>query len=98
MFFNGLTDYLDIDFGERLVNAVASQSIKYLFTKSEPVEVFVRCPWLSLYSHGYICLKQQVCAVAQVTKGYLLRFVIVQLQLEITNYIKLAADACSNQL
>ncbi len=44
MFFNGLTDSLSADWGDRLVNTVASQSIKHLFTKSESVEVAVRCP------------------------------------------------------
>jgi hypothetical protein len=31
------------DFGEQMLNAVASQSIRHLFTKSEVVEVDVRC-------------------------------------------------------
>lgn len=31
------------DFGERMLNTAASQSIRHLFTQSESVEVFVRC-------------------------------------------------------
>lgn len=32
-----------MDMGERMLNAVASQSIRHLFTKSESVEVAIRC-------------------------------------------------------
>jgi hypothetical protein len=42
----GLTGFQNsskTDFGERLLNSVASQSIRHLFTESESVEVAVRC-------------------------------------------------------
>ncbi|MUG95917.1 DUF2993 domain-containing protein [Scytonema sp. UIC 10036] len=39
----GLTDPKGTDWGERMLNTVASQTIRHLFTKSESVEVFVRC-------------------------------------------------------
>lgn len=42
-FIKGLTDFHSNDLGERAINAVASQSIRHLFTRSESVEVFVRC-------------------------------------------------------
>lgn len=42
-FFNGLRDFPSLDWGERLLNGVANQSIRHLFTQSESVEVFVRC-------------------------------------------------------
>jgi hypothetical protein len=44
--FNSLTDLINptgSDWGERLLNTVASKTIRYLFTQSESVEVFVRC-------------------------------------------------------
>jgi LmeA-like phospholipid-binding len=44
--FGGLTGFTDpkgTDWGERMLNTVASQTIRHLFTKSESVEVFVRC-------------------------------------------------------
>jgi hypothetical protein len=39
----GLTDPKGSDWGERMLNTVASQTIRHLFTKSESVEVVVRC-------------------------------------------------------
>lgn len=39
----GLTSPPGTDFGERMLNTVASQCIRHLFTQSESVEVFVRC-------------------------------------------------------
>ncbi|BAY94002.1 MULTISPECIES: LmeA family phospholipid-binding protein [unclassified Tolypothrix] len=39
----GLTDSKGTDWGERMLNTVASQTIRHLFTQSESVEVFVRC-------------------------------------------------------
>jgi LmeA-like phospholipid-binding len=39
----GLTDPTGSDWGERMLNTVASQTIRHLFTKSESVEVVVRC-------------------------------------------------------
>ncbi|MBH8562095.1 DUF2993 domain-containing protein [Nostoc sp. CENA67] len=39
----GLTDPKGTDWGERMLNTVASQTIRHLFTQSESVEVFVRC-------------------------------------------------------
>ncbi|AFY55075.1 Protein of unknown function (DUF2993) [Rivularia sp. PCC 7116] len=44
--FGGLTGFKDSkgsDWGEQMLNTVASQTIRHLFTKSESVEVFVRC-------------------------------------------------------
>ena len=44
--FSNLTDLINptgSDWGERLLNTVASKTIRYLFTQSELVEVFVRC-------------------------------------------------------
>ncbi|BAZ15121.1 hypothetical protein NIES4071_69910 [Calothrix sp. NIES-4071] len=44
--FGGLTGFTDpkgTDWGERMLNTVASQTIRHLFTKSESVEVSVRC-------------------------------------------------------
>lgn len=44
--FGGLTGLQDpkgTDWGERMLNTVASQTIRHLFTESESVEVFVRC-------------------------------------------------------
>ena len=39
----GLKDSQSTDWGERMLNTVASQTIRHLFTQSESVEVFVRC-------------------------------------------------------
>ncbi len=39
----GFTDPKGTDWGERMLNTVASQTIRHLFTQSESVEVFVRC-------------------------------------------------------
>lgn len=39
----GLTNPKGTDWGEQMLNTVASQTIRHLFTKSESVEVFVRC-------------------------------------------------------
>lgn len=39
----GLTNPTGSDWGERMLNSVASTTIRHLFTKSESVEVFVRC-------------------------------------------------------
>jgi hypothetical protein len=41
--FTGSTNRSGTDFGERMLNAAASQSIRHLFTQSESVEVAVRC-------------------------------------------------------
>jgi hypothetical protein len=41
--FGGFTANSGGDFGERMLNKVASQSIKHLFTESELVEVVIRC-------------------------------------------------------
>lgn len=38
-----LTNPTGSDWGERLLNTVASKTIRYLFTQSESVEVFVQC-------------------------------------------------------
>jgi len=43
-FLQSLKDLPGNDLGECAINAVASQSIRHLFTCSESVEVFVRCP------------------------------------------------------
>ncbi|MBD2609307.1 DUF2993 domain-containing protein [Scytonema hofmannii FACHB-248] len=39
----GLKDPKSTDWGERMLNTVASQTIRHLFSQSESVEVFVRC-------------------------------------------------------
>lgn len=39
----GFTDPKGTDWGERMLNTVASQTIRHLFTQSESVEVSVRC-------------------------------------------------------
>ncbi|MBR8832825.1 MAG: DUF2993 domain-containing protein [Stigonema ocellatum SAG 48.90 = DSM 106950] len=39
----GLTDPKGTDWGEQMLNTVASQTIRHMFTKSESVEVSVRC-------------------------------------------------------
>lgn len=39
----GLKDPTGTDWGERMLNTVASKTIRHLFTQSESVEVFVRC-------------------------------------------------------
>jgi hypothetical protein len=39
----GLSDMKGTDWGEQMLNTVASQTIRHLFTQSESVEVFVRC-------------------------------------------------------
>ncbi len=39
----GLTDPKGSDWGERMLNTVAGQTIRHLFSKSESVEVVVRC-------------------------------------------------------
>jgi hypothetical protein len=39
----GLTDPKGTDWGERMLNTVASQTIRHLFTASESVEVSIRC-------------------------------------------------------
>ncbi|MEA5505418.1 DUF2993 domain-containing protein [Halotia wernerae UHCC 0503] len=39
----GLTDSKGTDWGEKMLNTVASQTIRHLFTQSESVEVLVRC-------------------------------------------------------
>jgi hypothetical protein len=39
----GLTDLKNTDWGEQLLNTVASQTIRHLFTQSESVDVSVRC-------------------------------------------------------
>ncbi|PIG91425.1 DUF2993 domain-containing protein [Gloeocapsopsis sp. IPPAS B-1203] len=40
---SGLTNPTGTDWGERMLNTVASQTIRHLFTRSESVEVSVRC-------------------------------------------------------
>jgi hypothetical protein len=42
------------DFGERMLNTVASQSIRHLFTESESVEVVIRCQPSSKLLQGSI--------------------------------------------
>jgi hypothetical protein len=39
----GLSDLKDTDWGEQMLNTVASQTIRHLFSQSESVEVLVRC-------------------------------------------------------
>jgi hypothetical protein len=39
----GLTNPKGTDWGEQILNTVVTQTIRHLFTKSESVEVFVRC-------------------------------------------------------
>ncbi len=39
----GLTNSKGTDWGEQMLNTVASQTIRHLFTKSESVEVSIRC-------------------------------------------------------
>lgn len=41
--FTGLTNPTGTDWGEKMLNTVASKTIRHLFTQSESVEVFVRC-------------------------------------------------------
>jgi hypothetical protein len=41
--FTGLTNPTGTDWGEKMLNSVASKTIRHLFTQSESVEVFVRC-------------------------------------------------------
>lgn len=41
--FPGVSDTKGTDWGERMLNAVASQTIRHLFTRSDLVEVVVRC-------------------------------------------------------
>ena len=41
--FTGSTNPTGSDWGERMLNTVASKTIRHLFTQSESVEVFVRC-------------------------------------------------------
>lgn len=41
--FTGLKDPTGTDWGERMLNTVASKTIRHLFTQSDSVEVFVRC-------------------------------------------------------
>ena len=50
----GLTNSTGGDWGERMLNTVASQSIRHLFSKSESVEVFVRCSPSSKLLQGSI--------------------------------------------
>lgn len=38
-----LTNPTGRDWGERLLNTIASKTIRYLFTQSESVEVFIHC-------------------------------------------------------
>lgn len=40
---NGLASFPGTDIGEQMLNAVASKSIRHLFTQCESVEVVVRC-------------------------------------------------------
>ncbi len=41
--FTGLKDTPGTDWGEQMLNTVASKTIRHLFTQSESVEVAVRC-------------------------------------------------------
>lgn len=41
--FGGFTTTPGTDFGERMLNSVASQSIRHLFTQCESVDVVIRC-------------------------------------------------------
>lgn len=52
--FTGLKTPPGADFGEQMLNKVASQSIRHLFTQSESVEVFVRCSPSSKLLQGSI--------------------------------------------
>lgn len=55
--FGGLTGFTDSkssDWGERMLNTVASQTIRHLFSKSESVEVSVRCSPSSKLLQGSI--------------------------------------------
>lgn len=53
-FLNGLKDLPSNDLGERALNAVASQSIRHLFTRSESVEVAIGCSPASKLLQGSI--------------------------------------------
>lgn len=53
-FLQGLKDLPGNDLGECAINAVASQSIQHLFTRSESVEAFVRCSPSSKLLQGSI--------------------------------------------
>lgn len=53
-FLENLKDLPSNDLGERALNAVASQSIRHLFTRSESVEVFVGCSPASKILQGSI--------------------------------------------
>jgi len=50
----GFTNSGGSDWGERMLNTVASQSIRHLFSKSESVEVSVRCSPSSKLLQGSI--------------------------------------------
>jgi LmeA-like phospholipid-binding len=55
--FNGFTNVKDspgTDFGERMLNAAASESIRHLFTQSQSVEVSIRCSPSSKLLQGSI--------------------------------------------
>lgn len=52
--FSGLTNPTGSNWGECLLNTVASKTIRYLFTQSESVEVFVQCQPSSKLLQGNI--------------------------------------------
>ena len=52
--FSGFTGAGGADFGERMLNAVATQSIRHLFTQSEAVDVAIRCQPSSKLMQGSI--------------------------------------------
>jgi hypothetical protein len=52
--FGGFTASPGTDFGERMLNTVASQSIRHLFSHSETVDVIIRCQPSSKLLQGSI--------------------------------------------
>jgi hypothetical protein len=52
--FTGSKTNPSADFGERMLNAAATQSIRHLFSQSESVEVAVRCNPASKLLQGSI--------------------------------------------
>lgn len=55
--FGGLTDLKNntgMDFGERMLNSVATQSLRHLFSQSESVDVEIRCQPASKLLQGTI--------------------------------------------
>ncbi|MBU6228657.1 MAG: LmeA family phospholipid-binding protein [Cyanobacteria bacterium REEB459] len=52
--FTGVRSNTTNDFGERMINSVAAQSLRHLFSRSESVEVTVRCSPASKLLQGMI--------------------------------------------